>query len=387
MKWFAGALLTFAVVAGCSSDDSADSSGPSVRELLDLPPRFELPAIPESNPLTAEKIELGRFLFYDKRLSGNQTQSCSSCHHQELAFADGLRVPQGSTGQTLHRNSPGLANVGYHSTLTWSNNGLLSLEDQIPVPIRADNPVELGVSDSNVDEVLARFDTDARYQELFAAAFPRSESGATVNKIVMALASFVRTIISGDSAFDRYKQGDESALDESQRRGLSLFNGERLECFHCHHGVLLSVSYHDANTTPGTIQYPFFNNGLYNVGGDGSYPSYDQGLYDLTLNPDDRGMFRPASLRNVALTAPYMHDGSLPTLRDVILHYSRGGTVTETGQYAGDGRLSPLKSGLVRGFEINEQEIQDVIAFLNALTDESLLTNPKLSDPFLEESP
>ncbi|MCA9646669.1 MAG: di-heme enzyme [Polyangiaceae bacterium] len=386
MRRVAAALLVASAFAGCSSDDKNDS-GASVRELLDLPPRFELPAIPESNPLTAEKIKLGRFLFYDKRLSGNQTQSCSSCHHQELAFADGLRLPQGSTGQTLNRNSPGLANVGYHSTLTWSNNGLLSLEDQIPVPIRADNPVELGVSDGNVDEVLARFDGDARYQELFTAAFPRSESGATVNKVVMALASFVRTIISGDSAYDRYKNGDESALDESQRRGLSLFNGERLECFHCHHGVLFSVSYHDANTTPGTIQYPFFNNGLYNVGGDGSYPSYDQGLYELTLNPKDRGMFRPSSLRNVALTAPYMHDGSLPTLRDVILHYSRGGTVTESGPYAGDGRLSPLKSGLVRGFEINEQEIQDVIAFLNALTDESLLTNPKLADPFLEESP
>ncbi|MCA9628614.1 MAG: di-heme enzyme [Myxococcales bacterium] len=383
MRRAASALLLAALFAGCSGED-APKEGAGVRELLDLPARFELPAIPETNPLTAEKIRLGRHLFYDKQLSANETQSCASCHHQELAFADGLKLPQGSTGQTLSRNSPGLANVAYHSTLTWANNGLLSLEDQIPVPIRADNPVELGVNDGNVDEVLKRFDDDPRYQELFTAAFPRSDSGATVNKVVMALASFVRTIISGDSAYDRYLDGDDDALDESQKRGLALFNGERLECFHCHHGVLLSVSYHDANTTPGTIQYPFFNNGLYNVGGDGSYPSYDQGLYELTLNPKDRGMFRPSSLRNVALTAPYMHDGSLPTLRDVILHYSRGGSVTESGPYAGDGRLSPLKSGLVRGFEIDEQEIQDVIAFLNALTDESLLTNPKLSDPFLE---
>jgi cytochrome c peroxidase len=129
------------------------------------------------------------------------------------------------------------------------------------------------------------------------------------------------------------------------------------------------------------VQYPFFNNGLYNVDGKGSYPPYDQGLYDLTLNPEHRGLFRPQSLRNVAKTAPYMRDGCIPTLREVVLHYAAGGRAIESGSYAGDGRRSPLKSGLVRGFQVTEEEIDDMVAFLESLTDPSFLTNPAFAAP------
>jgi len=378
-------LLALALGA-CGGDEITPDSR-ALRELLGLPPGLELPAVPEFNPLTREKIDLGRHLFYDRRLSGNQTQACAGCHFQRLAFADDKKTPEGSTGHILVRNSQGLANVAYFSSLTWANNGLLELEDQLQVPIRNDNPVELGVSDGLQDEVLARFDDDPEYAAMFQAAFPESTSGATINKIVFALASFCRTMISGNAPYDRYVAGDKSALTDSQRRGLALFNGERFECFHCHTGVNLTVSYRDANTTPGTIRYPFFNNGLYNVGGDGSYPAHDQGLYDLTLDPADRGLFRPPSLRNIAITAPYMHDGSLPTLRDVVKHYAAGGTVTSSGAFAGDGRLSPLKSGLVRGFRATEQEVEDLLSFLESLTDQTFIENPALASPFPEPSP
>ncbi|RYZ09070.1 MAG: hypothetical protein EOO73_04705 [Myxococcales bacterium] len=137
----------------------------------------------------------------------------------------------------------------------------------------------------------------------------------------------------------------------------------------------------DASTTAERARYPFFNNGLYDVDGEGSYPATDQGLYDLTLNAEDRGLFRPPSLRNVALTAPYMHDGSIATLREVLQHYSAGGTVTTSGPAAGDGRKSPLKSGLIRGFALNEAETTDVLSFFDALTDERFVRNPALAAP------
>jgi cytochrome c peroxidase len=380
-----GAAAVVAAALGCGDSSVGPRPEDRVRGLLRLPEHFAEPAIPDYNPLTAEKIALGRRLFYDTRLSGNRTQSCASCHQQRLAFSDGLAVPLGSTGQALLRNSQGLANVAYFSTLTWGNNALLTIEDQILVPLLSDSPIELGIVDGIRAEVLARFDADETYRELFAAAFPDDTSGATINKIRFALASFSRTLISGNSPYDRYYRGDQSALTAQQIRGLKLFNSERMECFHCHTGINLSTSYHDAGTTPGTITYPFFNNGLYNVGGDGSYPEGNQGLYELTHDPKDRGRFRPQGLRNVAVTAPYMHDGSIATLREVIQHYARGGRAVPAGPYAGDGSQSPLKSGLVRGFTLTEEETDDVLAFLESLTDSTFLTDPRFSDPFAAE--
>ena len=392
------ALLWLAMAAGapsCGGDGGGgddDGDDPAAKEaeyraILGIPARLEVPEIPESNPPTAAKIALGRRLFYDERLSGTGTESCSSCHLQEHAFADGKVTPMGSTGEVLRRNSPGLANAAYHSTLTWANNGLQHLEDQLMVPIRGDMPIELGVSDGNVDMVLARFDADPVYAQRFREAFPDSPSGATIDKIVMALSTFLRTLVSADSPLDRYLEGDESALTEQQKRGLALFNGERFECFHCHSGVNLTSSYRDFWSSPGTLRFPFFNTGLYNVDGQGSYPAHDQGLYDVTLDPADRGKFRPPTLRNVALTAPYMHDGSIANLEDVVRNYAAGGRVIASGPNAGDGRISPLKSGLVRGFTVTDQEVADVVAFLSALTDEGFVTNPAFSDPFVANTP
>ncbi len=369
--------------AGCESETAeAGSDETAVIALLGLPDGIPPPAIPPENPLTAEKIELGRRLFYDPRLSANQTQSCASCHDQARAFADGERTPTGSTGTVLVRNSMGLANVGWFSTLTWASDGLLTLEQQIQVPLRSDNPVELGITDGVRDEVIARFEADPTYARLFADAFPESGSGVTINKIVFALASFCRSLVSVDAPYDRYLAGDQTALTQQQRRGLALFNGERFECFHCHGGVFFTTAYRDARTPEGSVRYPFFNNGLYNVDGEGGYPPHDQGLFELTSDPDDRGLFRPPSLRNVALTAPYMHDGSIATLREVVEHYAAGGRVIEDGPFAGDGRLSPLRSGLVRAFPAEPDEIDALVAFLESLTDDRFVTEPAHSDPF-----
>lgn len=379
-------LLALLSACGESSTTILEHDGDAeLRELLGIPEQFALPVIPDFNPPSEAKIALGRRLFYDTKLSANETQSCSSCHLQSMAFADGVKTPTGSTGEHLSRNSQGLANIAYHASLTWASTNLVTLEEQLNIPIRADNPIELGVTDSQIETVLERFDDDAIYPSLFANAFPESESGATINKIIFSLASFCRTIISGESDYDSYLLGDSDAITEQQKRGLALFNGEKFECFHCHNGVLLSTSYQDQSSNPDTITLPHFNNGLYNVGGTGDYPAEDQGLFELTSNPNHRGFFRPPSLRNVELTAPYMHDGSLATLEDVIAHYARGGTLTAGGPNAGDGKFNPLKSGLVQGFDATEQEIEDVIAFLNSLTDTSLTLNPNLSDPFASE--
>ncbi len=385
-RWSAAALMGLLCVAGCGdsggpdgTDTEAGSPEEDLRALLGLPDHFELPAIPDYNPLTAEKIALGRRLFYDRQLSANGTQSCADCHFQEFGFADGMKTPTGSTGTVLARNSMALANVAYNSSYTWASDNLVTLEDQIKVPLLSDNPVELGVTDGARDEVFARFEQDPEYAQLFQDAFPDDAAGVTTNKIVFALASFCRSLISGDSPYDRHVTGDKDALTEQQRLGLSLFNGERFECFHCHGGVLLTNAYHDANRTE--PQLVFFNNGLYNVDGEGSYPTHDQGLYELTLNPAHRGLFRPPSLRNIAVTAPYMHDGSIATLREVVEHYVAGGRLLEDGPFAGDGRVSPLKSGLVRPFAATDEEIDAVVAFLEAMTDESFTTNSAHADP------
>jgi len=367
-----------------STEIETSSDNLTTREILELPDHMPTPYVPDFNPLTNAKIQLGRFLFYETMLSANQAQSCASCHDQSLAFSDGVAQPLGSTGHQLVRNSQSLVNVIYYSTLTWSNDTFLELEDQLNVPIRADNPVELGVTDDELEEVLQRFEDDPEYLAMFTTAFPDSDSSVTMNKIIFSLASFVRTMISASSPYDKYLAGDKTALTAQEIEGYQLFNGEKFECFHCHSGINFSSSYRDANKATDAIEFPFFNNGLYNVGGDGSYPEEDQGLYDLSLDPADKGLFRPQSLRNIELTAPYMHDGSIATLREVIEHYARGGTLTESGVNAGDGKNSPLKSVLIPGFDATDEEIDAVIAFLEALTDEEFITSSKFSNPFEE---
>ncbi len=366
------------LAAGCASDETASP----VSEVLFVPTGFPVPRVPEDNVPTEAKRELGRHLFYDTKLSGNGAQSCASCHHQELAFTDGLARTVGSTGETHPRNSPTLTNVAYNATLTWANPLLTDLERQILTPIFGDAPVELGVS-ARADEVLARFANDERYRAWFEEAFPDDANPVNWDNVVRALATFTRALNSGNSRFDKFVYGDElNALSASERRGMELFFSETLECHHCHGGFNFSDSSTHAGTSFGASR--FHNTGLYNLDGNGAYPADNTGIFELTGQPEDMGRFRPPTLRNVAVTAPYMHDGSIETLEDVIRTYEAGGRLIEEGPLAGDGRRSPLKSGFVVGFTLTDEERTDLVHFLESLTDESFLTDPRLSDPFAE---
>lgn len=348
----------------------------------DLPPGFPVPYMPSDNPMTEAKVELGRYLFYDTRLSGNNTMSCSSCHLPELAFTDGVVVPVGSTGESHVRNSQTLTNIAYNATFTWANPVLTEVERQLVIPLFGEFPVEMGIT-GNEGLVLERLHDDPLYPLLFATAFPEAEDPVTFQHVVQALSSFVRTMISGNSPYDRFVyQGDREALSESALRGMDLFLSERFECHHCHGGFNFTLSTRHANTT--FAEQPFFNTGLYNIDDEGAYPRGNTGVFEITGRPEDMGRFRPPTLRNVELTAPYMHDGSIATLEEVILFYSDGGRIIESGPYAGDGRDNPFKSGFVPGFEITNQEIEDLLNFLHSLTDETFTTDPDFSDPFGE---
>jgi cytochrome c peroxidase len=341
----------------------------------ELPLGFPEPAVPEDNPMSTAKVELGRHLFYDTRLSANGTQACASCHLQEHAFTDGRTTALGSTGESHRRNSMSLANVAYAASLTWANPVLPDLEAQALVPLFGEHPVELGLAGQE-ELLLQRLSEDTRYRQLFTAAFPQEEQPLSMASIVRALAAFERTLLSGNSPYDRYTYHDElDALSLSAKRGMTLFFSERLECFHCHQGFAFS----DSVKTKETVfpEITFHNTNLYNVDGRGGYPAVDVGLREFTGRPEDTGRYRAPTLRNIAVTAPYMHDGSIATLGEVLDHYAAAGRAQAQG--AG---TSPYQSEFVRGFTLTPQEKEDVLAFLGSLTDTQFLTDPRLSDPF-----
>ncbi|MCW5802524.1 MAG: di-heme enzyme [Deltaproteobacteria bacterium] len=365
---------------GAPGDAAADAPTDAAAPVwpFELPFGFPVPRLPPGKRLTPELAELGRHLFYDVRLSGNGTQACASCHEQARAFTDGRVTPTGSTGTVLRRNAMSLANIAYNPTQTWANHLLAFLEQQAPVPMFGTDPVELGIT-GNEDAVLARLRGDPTYQALYAAAFPGATEPLDLGHVVAALSAFERRLISGNSPLDKHRRG-EIVLDESALRGEALIFSERLECHHCHGGFNFSIAVdHAALSEPNVA---FFNTGLYNVGGTGAYPAADQGLFDVTFTDGDQGRFRPPTLRNIAVTAPYMHDGSMATLDDVLTFYERGGRLIESGPNAGDGKLNPHKSSFVGGFTLTAQERADLLAFFAALTDDTFLTDPSLSDPF-----
>lgn len=359
---------------------SASGGGGSTQDWQwQLPAGFPQPKVPEDNPMSQVKVELGRRLFYDTRLSDNETQSCGSCHEQALAFTDGRARAIGSTQETHPRSSMSLANVGYSSGLTWASSLLLDLEAQAPVPMFGTMPVELGMAGKE-DVLLERLNADADYPAQFAAAFPEEPAPVSIASVVRALSCFQRTLISGGSPFDRYSfGGDATAISDAAKRGHQLFNSEKLECFHCHQGFNFQDSVTFEGLAFGSLK--FHNTGLYNLGGTGAYPEGGRGLYDQTGNPEDMGKFRVPTLRNIAVTAPYMHDGSADTLDDVLDHYAAAGRTIAAGPNAGVGADNPFKSGFIVGFELSESERADLHAFFESLTDEAFLTDPRFAPP------
>jgi len=332
-----------------------------------LPEGFGPPPVPTSNPMTTAKVELGRYLFYDQRMSGNGKQACASCHMQRFAFTDRRPRAIGSTGQIHPRSSMSLVNVAYSKTLTWSNPNLTTLEDQMRVPIFGTNPVELGL-DTDGATFLKIARSDKRYQELFQRAYPSDPNPFTIINLIRAIACFERTIISARSDWDadwRQVQHlyslelDSSKTSESARRGEVLFFGDKLACGRCHGGNNFDASYSSTNVP---IKGPsFHNNGM---------PLGAAGLNEYTGSAEDIGKFKPPTMRNIELTAPYMHDGSVPSLDAVIDHYAKGGSHTST------------QSPLVHGFTISEQDRADLIAFLRSLTDLEVIRDPRFSDPW-----
>ncbi len=348
-----GVVFCFTMVIGACSKSPTPYS-------WNLPHNIPPPPVPADNPVTEESVILGEKLFFDKGLSANNTISCSSCHDPEHAFAEPKTVSVGANGDALNRNALALVNVAYNASFTWAHNNLESIEKQLMIPLFNEHPVEMGVT-GNEKRILKRFE-GSEYRALFEAAY--GDDTPNLNNIVKALASYVRSLVSFNSAFDNYAYAqDDDALTPQQLEGLNLFFSERTECFHCHGGLNFTQS-SKHSFQPFTAQ-PFHNTGLYNEDGKGSYPESDMGLYSVTHNKDDMGKFRAPTLRNIALTAPYMHDGSIATLDEVIEFYARGGNVAESP--------NPYRSPFIKSFAITEEEKAALVAFLQSLTDEEFI--------------
>ncbi|MGX5202598.1 MbnH family di-heme enzyme [Aliikangiella sp. IMCC44632] len=342
----------------------------------DLREDFPRPQVPLNNPMSRAKVKLGKKLFYDPNLSFNQTQACATCHQQQFSFAEPKPVSIGSTGEMHRRNSPALVNIAYNKTLTWAHSEITSIEMQLLLPLFGEEPIELGIT-GNEEAVLARFNTP-QYQSLFEAAF--EDPNANFKHISFALAAFVRSLISFNSPFDQYAyDGDDTAISESAINGMKLFFSEELECHHCHGGFNFTQStFHQQQVLD---RRPFHNTGLYFLDSNQGYPQTDPGLAEITLDPKDNGKFRAPTLRNIALTAPYMHDGSINSLTEVIDFYASGGRNILTGELKGDGRVNPNKSQFIKGFSLTPKEKQDLIAFLETLTDTQFINDIRHAAP------
>jgi cytochrome c peroxidase len=332
------------LLLGLGSGGCSDSQAPPEPE----PPAIAIPAgfppftAPEDNEPTGARIALGRKLFYDERLSRTEDVACASCHLQQHAFADPNRVSVGVDGRTGTRNAPALVNLAWGKTFFW-HGGALSLEVQAVGPIK--NALEM---DSTLAEVAERLTAEPELVEEFQRAYAEDPSESTITR---ALASFGRSLVSGNSPYDRWLAGDESAMNESAIRGEALFNGERGECFHCHAGFNFSNN-------------AFRNNGI-------ALDDPDEGRREITLKDSDLGKFKVPTLRNIAVSAPYMHDGSLETLDEVIAAYVQGG------------RGHPNTDPTIQPLDLDAGEQADLRAFLEALTDQEFLESAAFADPEL----
>ena len=333
---------------------------------------FPAPAVPANNPMSAAKVELGRYLFYERRMSVNGKESCGTCHRQELAFTDGRARSEGTTGQLHPRSSMSLVNVAYLPLLTWANPKLNSLEEQALVPMLGEEPIELGLK-GHEPQFLDVLQHDPVYQALFPKAFPGATDLYTLANVTKAIAAFERTIISTRSPYDRYRWGgDASAISDAAKRGeLLFFSSERGGCFQCHggwnFGGRIRFEGGDTEDREDDGSRGFFNTGV------STYAAPNRGVAEQTGKPEDVGKFRPPSLRNIAVTAPYMHDGSFATLEDVIDHYAAGGRMSH-----------PNKSHILRPFRLSAAERADLVEFLKSLTDDALLHDPRWSDPWIQ---
>ena len=286
--------------------------------------------VPDDNPQTQAKVDLGRQLFFDTRMSGDFSSSCATCHNPSMAFTDGLPRSRGFGGKTLLRNSPTVLNAAYNSAQFWDGRAA-TLDEQCKGPLLS--PQEMNMVDEK--HLVDRLNAVPEYRRDFQTVFG---SAPTLDNVAHAIAAFERTLVTPGSRFDRYALGDKTALTDQEKRGLVVFFGKG-SCSECHKGPNFTDNkYHNLGAKPGPAS------------------PEDLGRFAITHNPEDRGAFKTPSLRNVALTAPYMHDGSVATLEDVVEFYDRGG----------DG--APNQSKLIFKLNLTAQEKQDLVAFLKTLT-------------------
>ncbi|MDZ4751804.1 MAG: cytochrome c peroxidase [Flavobacteriales bacterium] len=330
------AVLCATVVFTFSCNEGTKTSNETVR--YKIPRGFEDPAIPAENLPTPARLELGRRLFYDKRMSLNDDISCGSCHALSSAFTDGKKVSNGSSGKSGRRNSPTLANMAWYPYFM-AEGGVPTLEMQSLAPIH--DTVEMGM---NVLALSEKLKSDKRMNALSQRAYNRDIDPYVITR---ALACFQRSFISGDSRYDRYLIDSEKfPLTEAEERGRRLFFSNNTACSVCHSGYL------------------FTDFGFYNVG---LYDHYeDSGKERESYLPADSGKFKTPTLRNIELTAPYMHDGSMNNLEDVMRHYNEGG------------KAHSSKDLRVRPLNLSEEQIVDLIAFMKTLTDWNFVQNKEL---------
>jgi len=357
-------VLTLFVLEACRPDEPSDPIAPTPIHSttpynLVIPPFFPPMDIPADNPLTVEGVQLGRFLFWEKKLSGDNTMSCGTCHLPEHGFSDPDQFSTGITGATGNRQSMALVNLGWAYNFFWDGRAN-SLELQVIEPVQ--NPIEMN---EDWNHALEELRNDPIYPPMFKAAFGTTDINQ--DRAAKALASFLRTMISADSKFDKERRG-EYTFTPLEDAGFNLFLMEGgmnpntgqpwggADCFHCHGHAGMQMS-----------DYLMHNNGL------DEHFANDPGRVIVTGNPLDSGKFKTPTLRNIALTAPYMHDGRFNTLEEVMDHYNSGGTISST--------IDPFMEAANHGLFLSEADKTAVIAFLHCLTDTSFISNPAYSDP------
>ncbi len=333
--------LVFAIAAACRSNTTETTSG-FKPEIVPLPAQlstYEPMTIPADNPMTEEKVALGKQLFFDERLSIDGSKSCYSCHVCEHGLTDGLPKAIGPGNKTLPRHSPTLWNIGYHREYYWDGRSP-SLEKQAMAAWTGGN---MGVGDK-ANEVVARLNALQGYREQFQKVF---QTDVTAENIMKAIAAFERTIISGDTAWDRYRAGNNSAISESAYRGWNIF--QTIKCTNCHDGVL------------------FTDQQYHNIGIGMDLPTPDVGRFTVTKKPEDTGAFKTPTLRDVARSAPYFHDGSAKTLEEAVDIMLAGG---KPNQYLDKKNLQPQR--------VLPEQREDLLNFLRSLNVDCGLKKPPL---------
>jgi cytochrome c peroxidase len=297
-----------------------------------------------SNPPSAEKIKLGRYLFYDNRMSINNTKACASCHDPKFSFTDNYRRSIGAYGDLTQHNAAPLINIIFNRYFTATDTSLHFPEQQINNPMFRDHPVELGWK-GNEEEMLKRFNSDTFYPQQFKHVFPDDKDPVSIKNIQKSITSFIKTIISLQSPYDDYYyRNNKNALNESAIKGMQLFQSPELKCSQCHGGI--------------NFNQPVFQ----------TFP------YMITGLSGDSAMLKVPTLRNLAFTAPYLHDGSAETIVDVIKLYEAGGSSNVNNKHQ-----------FIKGFKLNSQERRDLLSFLLSLSDSSVLINPAYANPFSED--